>query len=480
MNFPILSTLIFLPIVLSIFVMFAKSGKQAKVSAIVIAGANFVLSLVALVFFNAGSADTQFSEKYSWIPGYHINYFVSIDGISLVLILLTTFLSLLAIVFSSSKELKPKVYYTAFLALEGLAIGLFCAFDAVLFYVFFEAMLIPMFLIIGVWGGENRMYAAFKFFLYTLFGSLLFLVALVYIYLQLGSFDISVWQQNAGMLSALEQKWLFIAMLIAFAIKVPMVGVHTWLPDAHVQAPTAGSVILAGVLLKVGTYAMLRFLLPVLPEASAYFATFVMALSAVAIVYASFVAFAQKDIKKMIAYSSIAHMGFITLGIFAATELAIQGAVMQMINHGLVSAGLFFAIGVIYNRLHTRDIDKLGNLAEKMPIYAFVFMVLMLASVGLPGTSNFIGEITILIGSFSTSPIITLISVSGILLGACYMLKLYKEMFYKQGVQIAKVCDLKAKEVFVFVPLLILILVFGFMPNLIFDLTAVAVKNIIS
>jgi NADH-quinone oxidoreductase subunit M len=225
---------------------------------------------------------------------------------------------------------------------------------------------------------------------------------------------------------------------------------------------------------------MLRFLLPVLPEASAYFATFVMALSAVAIVYASFVAFAQKDIKKMIAYSSIAHMGFITLGIFAATELAIQGAVMQMINHGLVSAGLFFAIGVIYNRLHTRDIDKLGNLAEKMPIYAFVFMVLMLASVGLPGTSNFIGEITILIGSFSTSPIITLISVSGILLGACYMLKLYKEMFYKQGVQIAKVCDLKAKEVFVFVPLLILILVFGFMPNLIFDLTAVAVKNIIS
>lgn len=482
MNFPILSVLVFLPILLSVFVVFSRNGSQAKITACIIAFVNFVLSLLLLVNFDKSSLVEQFSEKYMWIESFNIQYFLAIDGISLVLILLTTLLSFLAIIFSPSKVKRAKVYFTAFLFLEGLSIGLFSAFDAVLFYVFFEAMLIPMFLIIGVWGGENRVYATFKFFLYTLFGSVLFLIALIYMYTQFNTFEILTWANMApSLLSFDEQKWLFIALFIAFAIKVPMIGVHTWLPDAHVQAPTAGSVILAGVLLKIGTYAMLRFILPVLPEATQYFAVAVMGLSAAAIVYASFVAYYQKDIKKMIAYSSIAHMGFITLGMFALTELAIQGAVMQMINHGIVSAGLFFAIGVIYNRLHTRNLDELGSIANYMPRYAAVFMVLMLASVGLPGTANFVGEITILIGSYESSNIMTLISITGVLLGACYMLKLYKEMFYSattnNKVELLK--DLNSKEIFVFLPLIILIFVLGFMPNLVFDLTQASVKSIL-
>tara|TARA_Y100001960_G_C14765993_1_gene876991 strand:+ start:289 stop:1722 length:1434 start_codon:yes stop_codon:yes gene_type:complete len=476
MEFPILSTLIFLPILLSLFVVLARTGKQAKITAAIISFTNFVLSLVMLSAFNVADANMQFVELYNWVPSFNIQYFLAVDGISVVLILLTTLLSFLAVYFSPSKVDQARLYYSMFLVLQGLAIGLFCAFDAILFYVFFEAMLIPMFLIIGLWGGENKLYATFKFFLYTLFGSVLFLVSLIYIYMQTGSFSMLAWQEASFTL--LEQKWLFVAMFIAFAIKVPMAGLHTWLPDAHVQAPTAGSVILAGVLLKIGTYAMLRFLLPVLPDASAYFAHFVMALSVFAIIYASFIAYAQTDIKKMIAYSSIAHMGFITLGIFAATELAIQGAIMQMINHGLVSAGLFFAIGVIYERLHTRDINKLGGLADKMPRYAFVFMVLMLASVGLPGTANFVGEITILMGSFEASAVLTLLAVTGVLLGACYMLKLYKEMFYKQTVEVAEVKDLIDKEVIVFTPLLVLIIVLGLYPNLVFDITATAVKGL--
>lgn len=484
MDFPILSTLIFTPILLAVFVALARSGRQAKITACIISFVNLLLSLLMLSKFNYTNQTIQFIEKTSWIKIFNIEYFVGIDGISLVLILLTTLLTFLAILFSSVKLEKAKLYYSLFLVLSGLSIGLFSAWDAILFYVFFEAMLIPMFLIIGLWGGENRIYATFKFFLYTLFGSVLFLVALIYLYQYYGNFNIFAWSSVAGVdningVSLLEQKWLFAAMFIAFAIKVPMVGLHTWLPDAHVQAPTAGSVMLAGVLLKIGTYAMLRFLLPILPDASAYFAQFVMFLSVFAIVYASFVAYAQTDIKKMIAYSSIAHMGFITLGIFAATELAIQGAVMQMINHGLVSAGLFFAIGSIYNRLHTRNLSKLGSLAHKMPRYAFVFMVLTLASVGLPGTANFIGEITILMGSYNSSAILTLIAITGVLLGACYMLKLYKEMFYKQNDEIGELKDLKAQELFVFAPLIILIIVLGFMPNLVFDITEVAVKNIV-
>lgn len=482
MDFPILSTLVFLPILLSVFVLVSRNGRQAKITACLIAFVNFVLSLVLLANFDKASVIEQFTEKHMWIESFNIQYFLALDGIGLVLVLLTTLLGFLALLFSPSKLKNAKVYFASFLFLEGLSIGLFSAYDAVLFYVFFEAMLIPMFLIIGVWGGENRIYATFKFFLYTLFGSVLFLVALIYMYTQFGTFEILEWANlSAQSLDLVEQKWLFAALFIAFAIKVPMIGVHTWLPDAHVQAPTAGSVILAGVLLKIGTYAMLRFILPVLPEATAYFQVFVMGLSAAAIVYASFIAYHQTDIKKMIAYSSIAHMGFITLGLFALTELAVQGAVMQMINHGIVSAGLFFAIGVIYNRLHTRDLAKLGSIANYMPRYAFVVMVLMLASVGLPGTANFAGEITILIGSYQASEIMTLISVTGVLLGACYMLKLYKEMFYSQTKNdaVATLQDLTVKEMIVFAPLLVLVFVLGFMPNLVFDLTQTAVQSIL-
>ncbi|PPR10929.1 MAG: NADH-quinone oxidoreductase subunit M [Proteobacteria bacterium] len=479
MDFPILSILTFMPILLSVFVMFARKSCQSKITAIIVSSANFILSLLLLVKYDALNTSMQFVEFSKWIESFNINYHLGVDGISIVLIVLTTLLSLLAVIFSDHNLKRPRVYFSAFLILQGLAIGLFSAVDMILFYVFFEAMLIPMFLIIGLWGGENRIYATFKFFLYTLFGSVLFLVALVVIYMQTGSFDLGSWVHYSG----LEyQHWLFVALFIAFAIKVPMIGVHTWLPDAHVQAPTAGSVMLAGVLLKVGTYAMLRIIIPVLPEATLDYATIVMGLSAAAIIYASFLAFAQKDIKKMIAYSSIAHMGFITLGLFSLNDLAVEGAVMQMINHGLVSGGLFFAIGVIYNRLHTRDLDKFGELADKMPIYAFVFMVLLLASVGLPVTANFIGEITILVGSFVSSPTFTIISVTGILLGACYMLKLYREMFFKatSNPDIANVKDLTAKEILVFLPLLILIIVLGVQPNLIFGIIDSSVQQILS
>ena len=478
MQFPILSTLIFLPIILSVFVMFARRANQTKITAGLISFVNMILSFVLLANFNKNLVVEQFVEQSMWIEKFNIQYFLAIDGVSLVLILLTTVLSFLAIVFSGEVK-KPRVYFTAFLFLEGLAIGLFSAFDAVLFYVFFEAMLIPMFLIIGVWGGENRIYATFKFFLYTLFGSLLFLVALLYMYVQFNTFDMLTWANLGTSLSFEEQKWLFIALFIAFAIKVPMIGVHTWLPDAHVQAPTSGSVILAGVLLKIGTYAMLRFIIPMLPEATEFFAIYVMGLSVVAIVYASLLAYKQKDIKKMIAYSSIAHMGFITLGLFALTELAVQGAVLQMINHGIVSAGLFFAIGVVYSRLHTRNIDYIGNLADKMPKYAVVFMILTLASVGLPGTANFIGEITILIGSYSSAPILTVLAILGVLMGACYMLKLYKGMFYKQldSKKLDSVTDLTLTECLVFLPLVISVFVLGLYPNVVFDLTEASVLN---
>jgi len=300
-------------------------------------------------------------------------------------------------------------------------------------------------------------------------------------YAQFDTFDMLTWADLGVTLSIIEQKWLFVALFIAFAIKVPMIGVHTWLPDAHVQAPTSGSVILAGILLKIGTYAMLRLIIPMLPEATEFFAVYVMGLSVVAIIYASFLAYKQKDIKKMIAYSSIAHMGFITLGLFALTELAVQGAVLQMINHGIVSAGLFFAIGVIYSRLHTRNIDYIGNLADKMPKYAVVFMILTLASVGLPGTANFVGEIVILIGSFPASATLTLLAVLGILMGACYMLKLYKGMFYKQidSKKVEAVSDLTLTESLVFLPLVILVFVLGLFPNLVFDLTEVSVLNVL-
>ncbi|MDD9919293.1 MAG: NADH-quinone oxidoreductase subunit M, partial [Alphaproteobacteria bacterium] len=349
----------------------------------------------------------------------------------------------------------------------------------VLFYVFWEAMLIPMFLLIGIWGGENRIYAALKFFLYTFVGSVLMLAAMLYLYQRGGgSFDI---QHLAELnLTLIEQKWLWLALFAAFAVKVPMWPFHTWLPDAHVQAPTAGSVILAGILLKMGAYGFLRFSLPILPDASTFFAPMMFALSAIAIVWAALVAFAQVDVKKMIAYSSVSHMGFVTLGIFAGTADAMQGAILQMVNHGIVSAALFMLIGVVYDRMHTRNLTHFGGLVERMPIYASIFMVFMLASVGLPGTNSFVGEFLILSGSYAVAQVATLVAISGVVLGALYMLWLYRKMVFGEAknTTVRKLNDVNMREIVMFIPLIFFVFYIGLMPDKTLDITRESVREL--
>jgi NADH-quinone oxidoreductase subunit M len=370
-------------------------------------------------------------------------------------------------------------YMISFLVLETMMVGIFCALDFVLFYVFFEGVLVPMFLIIGVWGGTRRVYAAFKFFLFTLLGSVLSLLAILAVYFQTGSTDIEV--ALAHSFPADLQKWLFLAFFASFAVKVPMWPVHTWLPDAHVEAPTAGSVILAGVLLKMGGYGFVRFSLPMFPLASEYFTPMMFALSAIAVIYTSFVALAQTDMKKLIAYSSIAHMGFVTMGIFAVTSEAVQGAMIQMLSHGLVSAGLFLIVGVVYDRLHTRDIDRYGGLAERMPAYAFVFMCLMLASVGLPGTSGFVGEFLILLGTFRVSTLECFLAATALFLGAMYMLYLYRRVIFGTITRedLRGMLDLSPREKAVFAPLLILVLWMGVYPSSFLTPIRASVENIV-
>jgi NADH-quinone oxidoreductase subunit M len=356
-------------------------------------------------------------------------------------------------------------YMIAFLVLETMMVGVFSSLDFVQFYVFFEGVLIPMFLIIGVWGGPRRVYAAFKFFLYTLLGSVLSLLAIIAVYYQTGSTDITV--ALAHTFPVHLQRWLWLAFFASFAVKVPMWPVHTWLPDAHVEAPTAGSVILAGILLKLGGYGFVRFSLPMFPLASAYFTPLMFALSAIAVIYTSFVALAQTDMKKLVAYSSIAHMGFVTMGIFAVTSEAVQGAVIQMLSHGLVSAALFLIVGVVYDRLHTRDIDRYGGLADTMPAYAFVFMCMMLASVGLPGTSGFVGEFLILLGTFRVSTLEAFLAATALFLGAMYMLYLYRRVIFGTitRADVRAMLDLSPREKAVFAPLLLLVLWMGVYPN---------------
>jgi NADH-quinone oxidoreductase subunit M len=362
-------------------------------------------------------------------------------------------------------QFQVKEYMISFLVLETMMVGIFSALDFFLFYVFFEGVLMPMFLIIGIWGGPRRVYSAFKFFLYTLLGSVLSLLAIIAIYFQTGSSDIEV-ALNYGFPPGL-QKWLWLAFFASFAIKVPMWPVHTWLPDAHVEAPTAGSVILAGVLLKLGGYGFIRFSLPMFPAASAYFTPLVFALSAIAVIYTSFVALAQTDMKKLIAYSSVAHMGFVTMGLFALTSEAVQGAMIQMLSHGLVSAALFLVVGVVYDRLHTRDIDRYGGLVERMPVYAFVFMCFMLASVGLPGTSGFVGEFLILLGTFRVSTLECFLAATALFLGAMYMLYLYRRVIFGTITRedLRSMTDLNLREKIVFAPLLLLVLWMGVYPS---------------
>lgn len=485
MSLPILSTLILLPIFAAISLLFVnfKNSRNYFIYGIVASLVNLILSCKLLCNFNKNLADFQFTETVHLLTNYDIKYFVGIDGISLLLILLTAFLTPICLAISlKSITKRVKEYVVAFLLIEAFVIGSFCALDLVFFYIFFEAMLIPMFLVIGIWGGENRIYAAYKFFLYTLFGSVLFLIAIICIVVFTGTSDVTILTKGLSTYLPLEyQKWLWLAFFISFAIKVPMFPVHTWLPDAHVQAPTAGSVILAGILIKLGAYGFIRFSLPFFPAASQFFAPMVLTLSVVAIIYASLVALMQKDMKKMIAYSSVAHMGFVTLGIFSFTRQGIDGAIVQMISHGLVSAALFICVGVIYDRLHTKQIADLGGIASKMPNFAMLAMIFTMASVGLPGTSGFVGEFLAILGTFKTSKTSAILAALGVVLGACYMLWLYKRVWFSEitNHHIDEVSDLGKIEFLTLGLMAAFVILLGILPNLVLSFFTLPVGNLV-
>jgi NADH-quinone oxidoreductase subunit M len=481
-GFGVLSLVTFFPLAGALFI--AALNKEAKGNARWIALYTtlftFGVALYIWVHFDKGSSGFQFVEEMEWL-GSAIRYKMGVDGISVLFVVLTAFLMPLCIIASwESIEERVKEYMIAFLVLETLMIGVFCALDLVLFYLFFEGGLIPMFLIIGVWGGSRRVYASFKFFLYTLLGSVLMLIAIMAMYWHAGTTDIPTLLTHVfppGM-----QWWLWLAFFASFAVKLPMWPVHTWLPDAHVEAPTAGSVILAGILLKMGGYGFLRFSLPMFPVASQEFAPLVFTLSVVAIVYTSLVALAQEDIKKLIAYSSVAHMGFVTIGIFSFNVQGVDGAIFQMLSHGLVSAALFLCVGVVYDRMHTRQIDAYGGLVNRMPVYAFVFMVFTLANVGLPGTSGFIGEFLTLVGAFKANTWVAFLATTGVILSAAYALYLYRRIIFGalEKSTLRSISDLGYREAVVFAPLVLLVIFFGFYPAPLLDVTAVAVKKLVS
>ena len=441
----------------------------------------FALSVYMFTGFDKSSADFQFVEKFDWLPALGSSYKMGVDGISIFFVLLSTLLTPICIL-ASWESIKKRVreYMMAFLLLETMMIGMFCALDFVLFYVFFEGVLLPMFFIIGVWGGERRVYAAFKFFLYTLLGSVLMLLAILLIYHQSGTMDIPTLMQAS--LPPGIQKWLWLAFMVSFAVKIPMWPVHTWLPDAHVEAPTAGSVILAGILLKMGGYGFLRISLPMLPEASEYFIPLIFSLSVIAVIYTSLVALVQEDIKKLIAYSSVANMGFVTIGIFSVTTQGMQGAMFQMLSHGIVVSALFLCVGVVYDRLHTLEIARYGGLVNNMPRYATVFMIFMLASIGLPGTSGFVGEFLVLIGVYQVSTLVAFLTATGVILGAAYMLYLYKRVVFGEltKADVRAMTDINAREVAIFVPLIALVFWMGIYPSSFINPMAPAIEKVIT
>ena len=485
MNWPILTILTFLPITGVLFLLIIRGDEEMIIRgsrnvALWVSGFTFVMSLVVFAGFDPSITGYQLEDRGEWLIRDGIGYHMGIDGISMPFVLLTTLLSPLAILASwESIKYRAREYMAGFLLLETLMIGTFCALDLVIFYLFFEAVLIPMFLIIGIWGGARRVYASFKFFLYTLAGSVLMLVAILYMAEAAGTTDIPSLQVFA--FAPEVQFWLFLAFFASFAVKVPMWPVHTWLPDAHVEAPTAGSMILAGILLKMGGYGFLRFSLPMFPDASVTFAPLIFALSVVAVIYASLVALAQSDMKKMIAYSSVAHMGFVTIGIFTLTEQGIAGAMFQMISHGLVSAALFFAVGVVYDRLHTREIDAYGGVADSMPRYAAFFMLMMMASIGLPGTSGFVGEFLVLISAWQINTLLAFLTTTGVVLGAIYMLWLYRRVVFGRAEkeEILAMSPLDRREIFIFTPLSILVLWYGIFPGGLLDTMAPAIAFVL-
>ncbi|MBO9426917.1 NADH-quinone oxidoreductase subunit M [Labrenzia sp. R4_1] len=484
-DWPILSLTTFLPLLGVVFVLLVPGNddhakRQMRMVALVTTSMTFVLSLMIWAYFDYSNPGFQFVEERDWL-GSNITYKMGVDGISVLFVILTTFLMPFCILASwESVQKRVREYMVAFLILETLMIGVFCALDIVVFYVFFEAGLIPMFLIIGVWGGARRVYASYKFFLYTLLGSVLMLVAIMAMYWTAGTTDIQ--ELLAYQFPAEMQTWLWIAFFASFAVKMPMWPVHTWLPDAHVEAPTAGSVILAGVLLKLGGYGFLRFSLPMFPLASDMFAPLVFTLSVVAIIYTSLVALAQEDIKKLIAYSSVAHMGYVTMGIFTMTPQGVQGGIFQMLSHGIVSGALFLCVGVIYDRMHTREISAYGGLVNRMPKYAVAFLIFTMANVGLPGTSGFVGEILVLMGAFQVNTWVAVFATTGVILSACYALYLYRRVVFgsldKESLK--SILDLDLREKVILVPMIILTIFFGFYPMAILDVTQGSVDNLIN
>jgi NADH-quinone oxidoreductase subunit M len=482
-SWPILSLVTFLPLLGSALILTIRGDDETahrniRWAALWTTIVTFLVSLLIWVNFDQASHEMQFVERHDWMSGL-ASYHMGVDGISMLFVILTTFLMPICILASWHVSSRLREYMLAFLVLETLMIGVFCSLDLVLFYLFFEGGLIPMFLIIGVWGGPRRVYASFKFFLYTLLGSVLMLLAIIAMYWQSGTTDIAVLLNNAAF-PAEMQTWLWLAFFASFAVKMPMWPVHTWLPDAHVEAPTAGSVILAAILLKMGGYGFLRFSLPMFPEASDYFAPLVFALSVIAIIYTSLVALMQEDMKKLIAYSSVAHMGFVTMGIFTFTRQGIDGALFQMISHGLVSGALFLCVGVVYDRMHTREIAAYGGLVNRMPLYAFTFMVFTMANVGLPGTSGFIGEFLTLLGAFQNNTWVAFLATTGVILSACYALWLYRRVVFgdlhKHALRAIQ--DMTPRELACLGPLIVLTIYFGVYPAPILDVFGPSVENL--
>ncbi|MDP3258886.1 NADH-quinone oxidoreductase subunit M [Bosea sp. (in: a-proteobacteria)] len=483
-GFGILTGLLILPLVGAAFIL-AQRGDEASVesnaryAALAATVATFVLACVAWAKFDPANPGFQMVETHAWVSDA-IQFKLGVDGFSFPFVVLTAFLMPFCILASWHAITKRvREYMVAFLILETLMIGVFVALDLVLFYLFFEGGLIPMFLIIGIWGGKRRVYASYKFFLYTLLGSVLLLLALMAMYWHAGTTDIPT--LLAHKFPANMQTWLWLAFFASFAVKMPMWPVHTWLPDAHVEAPTAGSVVLAAIMLKMGGYGFIRFSIPMFPEASAYFASFVFALSVIAIVYTSLVALMQEDIKKLIAYSSVAHMGFVTMGLFTLTPQGIQGAMFQMVSHGLVSGALFLCVGVIYDRMHTREISAYGGLVNRMPVYAVIFMVFTMANVGLPGTAGFVGEFLTLMGAFRANPWVAFIACSGVILSAAYALWLYRRVVFGELVkpELKDIADLDRREMAILIPLVVLTVWYGIRPGTILDAFAAPTEALI-
>ena len=484
MNFPILSAIIFIPLIGALFILVITGEqkiveKNSKYVAIFSSLVNFFLSIFLWYSFDTTTSDFQFVEKKNWMEGF-INFQLGIDGISILFILLTTFIAPICI-FSGIHSIKFKIkeFLIAILVMETLMLGVFCSLDLVIFYLFFEGGLIPMFLIIGIWGGPKRVYSAFKFFLFTLLGSVLMLIAIISIYWITGTTDVI---QLLDMRIPQEYQYLlWLAFFSSFAVKLPMWPFHTWLPDAHVEAPTAGSVILAAILLKMAGYGFIRFSLGLFPVASDYFTPLIFTLSIIAIIYTSLVALMQDDMKKLIAYSSVAHMGFVTIGIFSLTKQGLDGSIIQMMSHGLISAALFLCVGVVYDRYHSRMISSYGGLVNIMPKYALVFMIFALAALGLPGTSGFVGEFLVLVGTFQVNIFVAVLASLGVVLAAAYMLWLYKRVIFGKmaSSEIKEMADLNKTEIYVFASLVFLTLFFGIYPEPLFNTIDISVNNLI-